>query len=141
MLIFNKAYFILTIFLFITEVLIALYVHDDIIRPYFGDLLVVILLYCFVKSFLNWSTLTTALSVLAFSYLIETLQYFNIVQHLGLGDSTIANVVIGNYFTWVDILAYTLGVLVVLGIEKIKLIWFERQDLRKSKNNNTWLFL
>ena len=114
---FNKTYFLLFVILFITEVLIALYVHDEFVRPYVGDVLVVILLYCFVKSFLNWSINRTAIVVLLFSYLIETLQYFNIVQVLGLGNSTLANTLIGNYFTWVDILAYTLGALLVIVIE------------------------
>ena len=121
MLTFHKTYFILSILLFIIEVLIALFAHDEIIRPYVGDLLVVVLLYCLVKSFLNWSTSTTAVWVLLLSYLIETLQFFNIVQHLGLSGSKIANIIIGTYFTWLDILAYTLGILLVLAIEKLKL--------------------
>lgn len=118
MLIFNKNYFTIFMLLFVIEVLIALYVHDQIIRPYIGDVLVVILLYCFVRSFLNSPVAATAVLVLLFSYLIETLQYFNIVQLLGLVHSKIANVVIGTYFTWVDILAYTLGIVIVLTVEK-----------------------
>ena len=35
---------------FILEVIIAKYVHDKIIRPYIGDVLVVICLYTFAKS-------------------------------------------------------------------------------------------
>jgi len=120
MLLFNKTYFLAFISLLITEILIALFAHDKIIRPYVGDLLVVILLYCFIRGFLKVSISATVIFVLLFSYLIETLQYFNIVQLLGLGKSTIANVIIGNYFTWMDILAYTLGILIVLGIEKIR---------------------
>ena len=38
-----------TIILLITEVLIALYVHDDFIRPYVGDAIVVIVIYTFVR--------------------------------------------------------------------------------------------
>ncbi|MRG48311.1 DUF2809 domain-containing protein [Chitinophaga sp. SYP-B3965] len=107
---FSWLYFTLTILLFIIEVLIAAYLHDDFIRPYVGDFLVVILLYCFVRSFLQAPVVPVALAVLAFSYLVETLQYFNVVKHLGLEHSRIANIVIGNYFTWSDILAYTLGI-------------------------------
>jgi len=116
-----KRYFILSILLFITEVLIALFAHDDIIRPYVGDFLVVILLYCLVKSVIDLPVTTTAIFVLLFSYVVETLQYFNIVQHLGLAHSSLANIIIGNFFTWIDILAYTLGILLVLVLEKLKL--------------------
>ena len=39
---FNKHYFGLAVIILLVEVLIALYVHDDFIRPYLGDVLVVI---------------------------------------------------------------------------------------------------
>jgi hypothetical protein len=120
MLHFHKNYFIAFVVLFITEILIALYAHDQIIRPYVGDVLVVILLYCFIQSFMKIPVIIAALSVLLFSFIIEILQYFNLVKHLGLQHSRLANVVIGNYFTWVDILAYTLGILIVLMIEILR---------------------
>lgn len=137
---FSKTYFIPAVLLFITEVLIAIYAHDKIIRPYVGDLLVVMLLYCLVKSFLNLPVKATAIVVLLFSYLVETLQYFNIVQRIGLAHSTFANIVIGNYFTWADILAYTLGILLVLTIEKMRLSSMNHK-LHQAKIDNVWLFL
>ncbi|GAA0542721.1 uncharacterized protein DUF2809 [Chitinophaga japonensis] len=106
---FNPWYIGLTILLFLIEVLIARYVHDAFIRPYAGDFLVVILMYCFICSFVQAPVVPVALAVLAFSYLVETLQYFNLVKRLGLEHSRIANIVIGNHFSWADILAYTLG--------------------------------
>lgn len=114
---FHRKYFFLLILLFATEVFIAVYLHDAVIRPYGGDFLVVILIYCFIKSFLNTPVMTTALAVLLFSYLIETLQYFHLVDMLGLEKSTIARIVIGTSFAWTDLLAYTLGILLVLVIE------------------------
>lgn len=114
---FNRTYFIIAILLFITEVIIAMYVRDTIIRPYGGDFLVVILIYCAVKSVMNISVTTAAIGVLLFAYLIETLQYFHIVKVLGLQDSKIASVVIGTGFEWMDILMYTGGVLLVWLIE------------------------
>lgn len=120
MITFHKKYSIYTLVLFLVEVFIALYVKDQFIRPYVGDVLVVILLFYFVKSFINISTKITALSVLLFAYLIETLQYFNIVYHLGLSQSKLANIIIGNYFSWIDILAYTFGVFIILIIQKEK---------------------
>ncbi len=114
---FHRKYFFLLILLFATEVFIAVYLHDALIRPYGGDFLVVILIYCFVKSFLNTPVMATALAVLLFSYLIETLQYFHLVDMLGLEKSTIARIVIGTSFAWTDLLAYTLGVLLILTVE------------------------
>ena len=119
MLKFNYKYLILTILLFLIEVIIALYAHDEIIRPYIGDVLVVILLYCLVKSFINASVISTALSVLAFSYLIEVLQYFHYVEWFGLGENTLANIILGTSFAWTDLLAYTAGITIVLLSEKM----------------------
>ena len=81
---FNWYYFVLTILLLGLEILIALFVHDGIIRPYIGDLLVVILIYCFVKSFVNTPVFMTAVLVLLFSYTVEILQYLKITNVLGL---------------------------------------------------------
>jgi hypothetical protein len=114
---FNKRYFLLALLLFVVEVLIALYVHDAIVRPYIGDVLVVILLYCFVRSFFRTSVVQTAIAVLLFSYLIETLQYFQIGHRLGLEHSPVAMTIIGNYFQWIDLVAYTFGIAIVLFIE------------------------
>ena len=41
--------FILFMIFLVIEVLIALYVHDDFVRPYLGDVLVVVVLYFFVR--------------------------------------------------------------------------------------------
>ena len=41
---FNKIYFRLTVILFLIEVAIALFIKDRFIRPYLGDVLVVMLI-------------------------------------------------------------------------------------------------
>lgn len=116
---FNFKYFGLTIIFFVIEVLIALYIHDALIRPYFGDVLVVILMYCFFKSFLNLRILTAALFVLSLAFLIEILQEFNIVAKIGLEKSKLANVVLGNSFSWVDFLCYIVGFLIIIVTENM----------------------
>jgi hypothetical protein len=115
---FNKNYFTLFLLILATEFIIALYIHDAFIRPYVGDVLVVVLIYCFVKAFLNTLALPTALGVLIFSYVVETLQYFNIVEVIGLGHSRVARIVIGSSFSWLDILSYTAGIAIVLLTER-----------------------
>jgi len=128
---FKKLYFLLTIILLIVEILIALYVHDSFIRPYIGDFLVVILIYCFFKSFLDTPVLQTAILVLIFSYLVETLQYFDIVNCIGLQNSKLARIIIGSTFQWIDFIAYTAGIIFVMIVEKISLIarlWLKQKN-------------
>jgi hypothetical protein len=114
---FNRKYFFIASILFIIEVLIALYVRDRFIRPYVGDFLVVILLYCAVRAFVKISPIKIAIGVLLFSYTIELLQYFKLVDRLGLADNRLARTVIGYGFEWLDMLAYTLGIIPVLLLE------------------------
>src|SRR6187402_2099185 len=124
MLTFNKHYFIFTIFIFLIEVLIALYVHDNFVRPYLGDVLVVILIYCFIKSFLKLPVLTVAIFVLIFSFTVEFLQFLNIVEKLHLEKSKIARTVIGTSFSWIDLLTYIIGIAIVILIEKY---WLKKE--------------
>jgi hypothetical protein len=121
MLTFNKNYFLLAVLIFFIEVFIALYVHDAFVRPYLGDVLVVILIYCFVKSFFDWPVLPVAMSVLAFSFAVETLQYFNIIEILGLEKSNLARTIIGTSFAWLDLLTYVIGITIVLFVERKKI--------------------
>ncbi|HQS06296.1 MAG: hypothetical protein B7X86_04955 [Sphingobacteriales bacterium 17-39-43] len=121
---FHKGYFGLTAGLFLIEVLIAMYVQDDFIRPYFGDFLVVILMYCFLRSFANLDVKLTVIAVLLFSYLIEELQYLNFVELIGMGNSELARTVIGTSFAWMDLVAYTAGCVAILLFERMKpAIW------------------
>lgn len=119
MLKFNWRYFVLAILILIIEILIAIFVHDSFIRPYIGDLLVVIFIYCFLKSFVSLSTSKAALYVLLFSYFVEALQYFRIVQHLGFQRNNLARIIIGTSFDWKDILMYTIGIVTVVIIESV----------------------
>jgi len=120
MLTFSFRYFLFAVILFIIELLIALFVRDRFIRPYFGDYLVVILIYCTVRTFVKASPWKIAIGVLLFSYTIEVLQYYNIVDRVGLSHNVIVKTVIGYGFEWWDLLAYTLGIVTVLILERDK---------------------
>lgn len=115
---FSLKYFLLTLLLLGTEICIALFVDDHFIRPFVGDYLVVILIYTLIKSFFNFSVLKTAFGVLIFSFVIEFLQYLELVSFLGLEKNTFARIIIGTSFSWYDLICYTSGILTVLFIEQ-----------------------
>jgi len=115
---FRARYFIYSILLFAIELGIGFFLRDGFIRPYLGDFLVVILIYCFVRSFFDVSVFAATIFVLLFSYTIEFLQYLKIVETLGLQHSKIARILIGTSFDWMDLVAYTLGIGFVLVLEK-----------------------
>ncbi|MFS4493731.1 DUF2809 domain-containing protein [Maribacter sp. 2308TA10-17] len=114
---FNKNYFLFFILLFLTEVAIAYYLKSGFIRHTFGDFLVVILLYCLFKSFINANSVLVGLITLVIAYTIEFLQLTNFLEMLGLKGNVWANLVFGNSFSIQDLVAYTIGVLVVILLE------------------------
>ena len=118
MLTFNKNYFGLFVLLFFVEVLIAVFVHDNFVRPYLGDVIVVILIYCFIKSFIRLTVLEAAVSVMLFAFTTEFLQFLNIVEVLHLEKNKIARTVLGTSFSWMDMLMYVIGIAIVLLVEK-----------------------
>jgi dynactin complex subunit len=114
---FNKTYFFLFILLFLIEVCIAYFLKSGFIRHTFGDFLVVILLYCLIKSFINLKPISMALIVLIISFAIEFLQLTTFLEMLNLQDNMYAKLVLGNTFHFSDLVAYTAGVITIIGIE------------------------
>lgn len=102
-------YLITTILLLTIEVLIALYVNDRFIRPYVGDMLVVVVIYAFVRIFVPEGWPLLPLAIFIFAVFVEILQWFHIVDVLGLSDSRFFSVLIGGVFDWKDILCYGFG--------------------------------
>lgn len=107
-------YGIAMVVLFIIELLIALFVHDDFIRPYVGDVLVVVLIYTCVRFFLPEGIRLLPLYIFLFAAGVEALQYFRIVEMLGISDNRILSVVIGSVFDWKDIVCYGVGCALLL---------------------------
>lgn len=124
----HKSYFFLFIFLFAIEIIIGTKFHDNLIRPYGGDFLVVIVLYCLIKSFINSPVLKTALGVLLLACLVEVSQYFHLVNTLGFQYSKAARLLLGSQFSFCDLVAYILGTLLTILVENIK-TW----DLKNEK--------
>jgi Protein of unknown function (DUF2809) len=114
---FNFRYLSVTILLFLIEVGIAILFTDSFIRPFVGDVLVVILIYCFIRTFWRIRPTRLALSVFVFACVVEALQYFNFVDRAGLRPYPLLVIIIGTRFDWRDILAYAAGTAIILGWE------------------------
>ena len=102
-------YLVTTIILLFIEVLIALYVHDSFIRPYVGDVLVVIVIYTFLRIFIPEKIKLLPLYIFIFATGVEVLQYFQIVKLLGLQDNHLFSVLMGTVFDLKDIICYAVG--------------------------------
>ena len=139
----RKSFFIYAVLLFLTEVLIALYAPAGFIRGFVGDVLVVILLFCMARVVVPvthpventaakntgdgikrlFQTPWLAFAVLLFAFAIEFGQYWGLVDKLGLGGNRLARIVIGSHFDPLDLVAYFVGYLILLGC-----YWKSRQS-------------
>ena len=119
-------YLLATVVLIAVEVLIALYVHDSFVRPYLGDVLVVIVVYTFVRIFLPEGCPFLPLWIFLFAACVEGLQAIHIADKLGLGKSRFFRTLIGGTCDIRDIICYAVGCLVVWGL------WL----LRNRQGNN-----
>jgi len=108
-------YAVATVVLLAIEVFIALYIHDKFIRPYIGDVIVVVVVYTFVRIFIPESVRMLPLYVFIFAAGVEVLQLFHIVDILGLGSNRFMRILIGSVFDMADVICYGIGC-VMLGI-------------------------
>lgn len=106
---FSPARCLTSVILLVVLVLIALFVRDSFVRPFLGDVLVVVWIYACVTSVIRCQPWLASLGVLAFAYAVELAQYVQVLQWLGWEDNTALRIILGATFDWLDILAYTIG--------------------------------
>ena len=114
---FNKFYFLLFLILFSLEFGIAYFIKKGFIRHTIGDFLVVIMLYCFLKSFIDIKPIVMAIIVLLIAFIIEFLQLTPFLEWLNLQNNAYAKIVLGSTFNVLDLIAYSLGVLLIIIVE------------------------
>lgn len=102
------AFLILFLSLVAIEFCIGLFVHDQFFRPYFGDVLIVIVLYAFVRIFFPDRVFPLSAAVLAFAVMVEFTQRLPLCDVLGVRNRFL-RVLMGTSFAWEDILAYAAG--------------------------------
>lgn len=111
-------FLLLTLTLFIVEVLIALFVRDSFVRPIVGDMLVVVLIYSFLRTFIQNKSPRLVAGVCVFAFLVEFIQYFDPVGLLGWEDNRVLCVLVGRTFSWLDLAAYLAGSAVNLKLSR-----------------------
>ncbi|MDO7873911.1 DUF2809 domain-containing protein [Hymenobacter sp. ASUV-10] len=93
--------------------------RDAWLRPYGGDVLATIFVYCLLRGLTGGTMGRSLLLALLISYGIELGQYLRLVEHLGPGNYRLVRIVLGSTFTWSDMLAYTIGAGIVLIVEAL----------------------
>jgi hypothetical protein len=115
-------YLYISILLLITEILIAIFAKDEFIRPILGDSLAALFVFYVLATFVKISETKTAILALSICYFIEGLQFIHILEVFDLEKYTILKIIVGTAFSWIDMLAYTVGIITVLLIHNRKTI-------------------
>ena len=121
-------YFIASVALLGTEILIGLYAHGWI-RNYLGDVLVVVLLYTLFRTVSvqkpkDWYVLPTA--ILVFSFGVEFLQLWGFCDRFGI-TNRLLRIIIGTGFSEIDLICYSIGILPCYAAE-----YFRRKNVEMA---------
>lgn len=98
------------------EILIGLFVHDSFVRPYLGDALVVILIWCVVRVVIPDKFVWLSGAVFLFAVIVEVSQIFPLCDVLGI-ENRLIRTLMGTSFAWGDIVAYLAGCTPTLAVD------------------------
>jgi hypothetical protein len=107
---FRPIYLIVATTLFVVEIAIARrYIPSEFVRNSIGDMLVIPLLYFFLRGVSKLTPLAALVASLAIGLTAEVLQYLHLADLLGLKKGGLLYIVLGNTFSWSDLLMYSIG--------------------------------
>ena len=114
------------IIILVMEIYIAIFIKGGFIRHYIGDVLATAMLYAFGRAIFRMAPINLAIFVFVISLFIEALQYFKILEILGV-KSSILRIIFGGTFDWTDIICYLVGCILAYV--------FENLSMQKSKTH------
>jgi len=114
---FHPRWAALAALLSVIELFIAFHVRDGFVRPYLGDVLVVMLLFFAVSAVAPVRPMPLAFAVLLFASVVELTQAAGLIHRLGWEDRMLARMVLGDTFQWGDLLCYAAGAAAALAVE------------------------
>ena len=113
-------YAVAFILLLAAEIFIGAFVHDGFVRPYVGDVLVVMVICALLRIFLPEKPKLLPLYTCIFAAGIEILQYFDFVSLMGLENNKIISIALGRTFDIKDIICYVAGGAIFFAAEEIR---------------------
>ena len=108
------------------EIVIGKFAHG-FLRAYVGDVLVIPLIYCFVRIFYVRPAVWLPAAVGGLGILAELLQYFDLCGLLGIPKGSLLGILLGSSADFADILCYAVGTVLIYLAE-----WFILRIRRHS---------
>jgi len=116
----NVKYLIAFFALLIIELIIGFFINDAYIRPYIGDVLVVILMYTFIRGIVKKQIKFLPVYLFLFAAIVEFAQYYRLVYLLNLQDNKVISTIIGTSFDLKDILCYLISTIMLIKWERVE---------------------
>jgi hypothetical protein len=110
--------------------MIGMYVHDSFVRPYIGDMLVVILLWALVRIIIPNKAVWLSGAILVFSVIVELTQLIPLVDLLGI-KNRLMRVLMGTSFAYGDLFAYAAGCAVTAVVDVF--IYHKRKRIAQTQ--------
>ena len=104
------------VLLLVVEILIGKFAHG-FIRAYVGDVLVIPLIYCFVRIFYVRPAVWLPAAVGSLGMAAELLQYYNLCGLLGIPKGSLLGILLGSSADWADIACYAVGIVLIYAAE------------------------
>lgn len=114
----HVGYLLSAIVLFLLEIVIANY-STGWVRSYFGDILVIMLIYSALMTVVKLNKQLVVLFTLIFACSIEFSQYFKLAELLGFKQGGVAYTLLGNTFSIEDLGCYLIGGIIILLFETV----------------------
>jgi hypothetical protein len=106
----RKIYLSLALIILGIEVLVATQLaHIEFIRGSISDLLVTPLIYFAIQAFRQFRPWPLSVGIFLFACAVEGAQYFRLADALHFPKGSILYILLGNYFSLMDVLMYFLG--------------------------------
>ena len=132
-------YFSLAVFCFMACVIIVKLFNDNsFIRGSVGDILIVSLIYFFIKIFNDFNPLKLSIFTLLVAFITESLQYIELIPLLGLEHNTITRLILGSVFDPYDLIAYTVGAVLIYIIDSRVVMKLNIEKGRRIKNETNF---
>ena len=127
---FRPSYLVVATALLVVEVAIARgYIPGAVVRNSVGDVLVIPFLYFLLRGMTKATPSVALVAGLAAGLTAELLQYLHLADLLGLKTGSLLYVVLGNTFSWSDLLMYSIGGVLAVWLDVLVL-----QKRRVSRN-------
>jgi hypothetical protein len=101
----------------ICVLIVLLFGGNLFVRGFIGDIIVILLIYFFMKVFYDFKALNLTVCVLALAFLTEFLQDLKLITFLGLQHNAAARIILGAVFDPFDLIAYVIGAVLVYIID------------------------